>query len=113
MLEKGADANAKDTYGETPLIIALRYNAAPEIILALLEKGADANAKCSTSDDSPLIIALRYNAVPEIILALLEKGAEINRDSISQAKDKPVLLSILQKHIAQKAHLIYQAASPL
>ena len=105
-----ADANAKDTYGNTPLKIAL-YNAAPEIILALLEKGADANAK-NTYGNTPLILALICNPAPEIILALLEKGAEINRNSISQAKDKPVLLSILQKHIAQKAHLICQAASP-
>ena len=45
LLDKGAEVNAEDTYGDSLLTIALRHNPVPEIILALLEKGADANAK--------------------------------------------------------------------
>ena len=44
---------------------------------------------------------------------MLGKGAEINEKVLNLAKDKPELLGILKKHMAQKALLERQAvASP-
>jgi ankyrin repeat protein len=44
-LEQGAEVNARDNGGWTPLMIAANYSSTPEIVTLLLEKGADALAK--------------------------------------------------------------------
>lgn len=43
LLDRGADANARDAGGNTPLILAALY-AAPQCVELLLERGADAGA---------------------------------------------------------------------
>ena len=45
LLEAGADVNAKDEDGWTPLLLAARDNTNPEVLKVLLEAGADAKAK--------------------------------------------------------------------
>ena len=43
LIEKGADVNARDEYGYTPLIAAAGFY--PEIVEILVKAGADVNAK--------------------------------------------------------------------
>ena len=45
LLEAGADVNAKNKDGVTPLMPAAGSNPNPEVLKALLEAGADAKAK--------------------------------------------------------------------
>ena len=45
LIQAGADVNAKNEYGWTPLMLAARYNSNPETLTALLDAGADAKAK--------------------------------------------------------------------
>ncbi len=45
LIEKGADVNAKDNKGLTPLMYAAEYDTKGTIINLLLENGADFNAK--------------------------------------------------------------------
>ena len=52
LLEKGADVNAKDNDGETPLHWASE-NGHEAIVSLLLEKGADVNAK-DNDGETPL-----------------------------------------------------------
>jgi ankyrin repeat protein len=45
LLARGADVNAQDDDGMTPLMAAARYGKAPEKIQILLSAGADRTAK--------------------------------------------------------------------
>ena len=45
LLEKGAELEARDIDGWTPLMVAAGKSSTPEIVQLLLEKGADALAK--------------------------------------------------------------------
>lgn len=69
--------NVQDDDGYTPLHEALRYRAAPEVILAMLEKGSPLNVQ-GPFGKTPLHDALRFDAAPEVILAMLEKGAPLD-----------------------------------
>ena len=58
LLELGADVNAKDKYGETPLHFAAGSSFNPERVRKLLVKGADPFAK-NSSKETPFTNALR------------------------------------------------------
>ena len=45
LIQGGADVNAKNKDGLTPLMLAARQNSNPEVLRALMEAGADVNAK--------------------------------------------------------------------
>jgi ankyrin repeat protein len=85
LLEEGANPNAKDIFGISPLHWAT-IDRNIEIILLLIDKGADINAK--DNDGRPPI---SYSDDNETIKALLKAGAEpsllypevINNDSIT------------------------------
>jgi len=76
-LDAGADPNARDREGRTPLHYVVRYNQNPAIIAALLEAGADINAR-TESERTPLHLAARWSDNPAIIAALLKSGADPN-----------------------------------
>lgn len=73
MLAGGADVNAKDRFGETPLNLA---GGCPEAIQLLLAAGADVNAK-TNCDRTPLHSAA-VGGRPEAIQLLLAAGADVN-----------------------------------
>ena len=72
----GADVNAKDKGGLTPLHSATLRNAV-EIAEFLLNNGADVNAKNYYDGLTPLHIAVMRNAV-EGVEFLLNNGADVN-----------------------------------
>ena len=55
LISEGAEVNAKDEYGMTPLLYAT-WKSSPEIVQLLIEKGADVNAR-NTDGRTPLTIA--------------------------------------------------------
>jgi ankyrin repeat protein len=75
LLVKGADVNAKDKDGSTPLHLADNE----DVVKLLLAKGADVNAK-DKDGRTPLHLAVAKDT--DIVKLLLAKGADVN------AKDK-------------------------
>lgn len=76
LFETGADVNAVDKYGCTPLHHACR--AGPEdMAVFLLQQGADPNARDDT-DDTPLHWAVSIPGNTQTILCLLDAGSDIN-----------------------------------
>ncbi|MGD2095837.1 MAG: ankyrin repeat domain-containing protein [Phycisphaerales bacterium] len=75
LLSDGADINARDRIGGTPLHAAVQ-NRHLELIELLIDEGADINAKNNTGQ-TPLHLAVDYSQ-QDIAELLIEKGADIN-----------------------------------
>ncbi len=76
-LDNGADVNARDEDGNTPLVVAALDNVNPEVIMVLLKAGADVNARTSRGYTA-LHGALVRNINFKVIMALLDAGANAN-----------------------------------
>ena len=55
LIEKGADIEAKNNYGNTPLILTSRYGHI-EVVKFLIEKGADIEAKDNYGETSLIVL---------------------------------------------------------
>ena len=75
LIDKGANVNAKNEYGWTPLHIAA-WKGHPKVVKLLIKAGAKVNA---TKDDgwTPLHLAARWGNT-EISKLLIDKGANVN-----------------------------------
>ena len=60
LLDAGADLEARDVYGWTPLMSAARSNENAEVVQLLLDAGADLEAR-NEYGWTPLMIAAGYN----------------------------------------------------
>ncbi|MFB8787332.1 MAG: ankyrin repeat domain-containing protein [Potamolinea sp.] len=95
LIAKGADVNAKNKNGETPLHLA----RSQEMVQLLIAKGADVNAK-NKNGETPLRLALRINK-QEIAQLLIANGADVNaRDNYGETLLNLALLNNKQE-IAQ------------
>ncbi len=79
LLDEGADVNATDRWGRTPLFIAtfeepLVEDRLPTVRL-LLDRGADVNAR-DESGSTPLHVAAAMGEV-EVVDLLIERGADV------------------------------------
>ena len=78
LLEKGADPNSSDSYGQKLIHLACARANGIEVLDALVNKGADINA---TTDDEPMLSPLGMSILstrPEHVEYLLDKGVEAN-----------------------------------
>ncbi len=89
-INKGADVNAQNGDGWTPLIEAACYNPRPEVIADLLRAGADVNAWDSLSMTA-LSWAATCNTNPSVVTVLLEAGADLESRDIGG--DTPLMFA--------------------
>jgi ankyrin repeat protein len=68
LLNSGADVNARDAEGNTPLILAAFY-ATPECVQLLLEKGADVNAANGAGATALIRAATNYDKTRLLVAA--------------------------------------------
>ena len=98
LIAAGADVNAKDNDGETPLHHALEHHALdssyPKIAALLIDKGADVNAK-STGGWTPLHYVTEFSCEdlakcdPQLTVEqLIVKGADVN--SMNEDRETPL-----------------------
>jgi ankyrin repeat protein len=87
LIEAGADVNAKDNNGSTPLFFcALKGHV--EVARALIEAGADVNAKVDNGDNgvTPLYVCAQEGH-PEVARALIKAGSNFIGLSFEQVAD--------------------------
>jgi len=75
LIDKGANVNAKDIGGSTPLLCATGQGLS-DVCFKLMDKGADVNAK-NKSGYTPLHSAA-FAGLSDVCLKLIESGADVN-----------------------------------
>ncbi len=92
-IAQGADVNAKDSAGRTPLMWAAYHGHADEVE-ALIAKGADVNVK-DNEGGTPLLWAAVHGHT-DVVELLIAKGADVNaKDSAGQT---PLMLADREGH---------------
>ena len=108
LIENGANPNARNRYGVTPLALACE-NANPRLVKLLLGAGADPNSK-SPGNVTPLLAAAKTGS-PEAVSALLAAGAKVS-DSDSM-KQTPLMWAAAEGHPTTARVLLDAGADPL
>jgi hypothetical protein len=95
LIEAGAPIESKNTYGATPLYMAV-FNGHTETALLLLAKGANPNVSDTFYKSSVLAGALQKGQV-ELVKALIARGAapEVRLLNMAVAQSDPAVLSAL------------------
>jgi len=77
-LDKGADVNAHNEWGLTPVMLAAQYNHCVAVLNALIQAGGDIQECEPKYRSNALHLAANSSKNPKIIEALLAAGANIN-----------------------------------
>ena len=108
LIQRGANVNAADHNGNTPLILALKKGSSTGVLQLLLEAGANVNAS-NREGETPLLTAMRRpggiessTAILEIMKMLLEKDADPN---VANKKGQTPLLTALRRGFGKEAAL--------
>ena len=104
LINAGADINATDNNGHTPLFYVARYSKTPKTVEALVKLGADINTR-DNNGDTPLFMAAYGNKNPEIIKSLIKYGADVN---IRDDSGKTALWYTYKNYRARKILLHYK-----
>lgn len=76
LLKAGADVNARDKYGKTPLYLAMAGGRTPAVVEVLLDAGADPDSR-DEKGRTPLHYA-GPGKTPGVVAALVRAGADPN-----------------------------------
>ena len=104
-LQGGADVNARNSLGKTPLHYAGTYGKNQAVVMAHLNAGADVNAR-DEYGNTPLHYAA-YNKIPAVITALVKASADVNaknkqgktplQSAMESSKKIPAVINALRR----------------
>jgi uncharacterized protein len=103
LIAAGADVNAANQYHITPLAVAAEQGHL-DLVNMLVAAEAKVNAR-DTAGGTALSVAI-LRGYQEIVAALLAAGADVQRDKddlLALAAEKPEILAMLEKAIAETA----------
>jgi ankyrin repeat protein len=115
LIKAGADVNAKDKDGVTPLMLAAQNSRDPQIVRALIRAGADVNAKDEIQVDegdrddcgmTPLMLAAGANTA-EVVNILIRAGADV-RDTNNEG-NTPLWFSLFNYDNVDVVSLLIQS----
>ena len=78
LLDKGADVNAHNEWGLTPVMLAAQYNHSVAVLNALIAAGSDIHEAEPKYRSNALHLAANSSKNPKVIEALLAAGANID-----------------------------------
>jgi ankyrin repeat protein len=93
LITAGADVNARDEKGFTPLYIACGFTGSEDLVISLISHGADVKIK-SNGDATPLHAAAHKGLI-EVMQYLLSAGAEVN--AVTKSGKTPLKLAMDNK----------------
>ena len=102
-LSQGADPNARDKYGVTPLHRAAWKSETPAVVNALLDAGADLSARDKKYGATPLHRAAAFSKTPEVVKVLLDAGA----DPKARTKDGRTAFDFIEQNYHLKGTDVY------
>lgn len=112
LLQKGADINAKDNYGQTPFLMACR--SGPGLLQFLVSRGADAFA-VNTDGFSALHIAAANGRVAtlEYLLNLdFEGKGKLDIEAKTNRGNTPLMIAVGENHEEAALYLLDRGAAP-
>ena len=78
-IKNGANVNAKNNDGITPLMMAIDNSNSSKVVTALIKAGADVNAKEDKYGLTPLIMVMTKEDINlEAVITLIKAGADVN-----------------------------------
>ncbi len=109
LVNLGANIEARDDSGSTPLIRASQFGKV-EIVALLLNRGANTEARTTKTQSTPLLLASEQNQI-EVMSLLLEHGADVEtmdifgNTSLMVVKSRfksPETITLLSKYLTWK-----------
>lgn len=106
LLDAGADVNALDWQGNTPVALAA-FAAQPKLVKLLLSRNADPNVDVAAAGGMPTLCAAVYGADANTVRLLLQAGANPSRtdafgntpQALAQRMRREDLVTLLQSRV--------------